>query len=45
MDHDQHPGHARWDPSGNPVIRDYQETNDRMHAVMAIELIKPWLNG
>lgn len=37
MNHDQHPGHKRSDPSENPVIRAYQEANDRMHADMAIE--------
>lgn len=45
MNHGQHPGHARPDPSGNPVIRYHQEANDPMHAAMAIEFIKPWLNG
>ncbi len=37
MEHDQHRGHMRSAPSENPVIRDYQEANDRMHADMAIE--------
>ena len=37
MNHDHHPGQKRSDPSDNPVIRDYQQANDRMHADMAIE--------
>lgn len=37
MNHDQHSDHNGSGPSDNPIIRDYQEANDRMHADMAIE--------
>jgi uncharacterized protein (DUF305 family) len=35
--HDPHAAHMSADMSDDPVIRAYQEANDRMHADMAIE--------
>lgn len=35
MEHDGHAAHGA--PADDPVIRAYQEANDRMHAAMAIE--------
>lgn len=35
--HDTHAAHMSSEPSDDPVIRAYQEANDRMHADMAIE--------
>lgn len=37
MDHDNHGEHGGSTQSTDPVIRDYQQANDRMHADMAIE--------
>ena len=37
MDHGGHAAHGTSTPSHDPVIRAYQEANDRMHADMAIE--------
>lgn len=37
MDHDNHRQHGGSTQSIDPVIRDYQQANDRMHADMAIE--------
>ncbi|MBI1620504.1 CopM family metallochaperone [Aquamicrobium zhengzhouense] len=37
MNHGEHAGHGTSTPSDNPVIRAYQEVNDKMHADMAIE--------
>lgn len=37
MNHDQHSANKGSVPSDNPIIRDYQAANDRMHADMAIE--------
>lgn len=37
MDHDNHGQHGGSTQSADPVIRDYQQANDRMHADMAIE--------
>lgn len=33
----EHAGHGASTPSDNPVIRAYQDVNDKMHANMAIE--------
>ena len=37
MNHGEHAGHGATAPSDNPVIRAYQQVNDKMHADMAIE--------
>ena len=37
MNHGEHAGHGPTAPSDNPVIRAYQQVNDKMHADMAIE--------
>ena len=37
MNHGEHAGHGASTPSDDPVIRAYQEVNDKMHADMAIE--------
>lgn len=37
MSRSEHAGHGASTPSDNPVIRAYQDVNDKMHADMAIE--------
>lgn len=37
MNRSEHAGHGASTPSDNPVIRAYQDVNDKMHANMAIE--------
>ncbi|MBE0560557.1 MULTISPECIES: DUF305 domain-containing protein [Hyphomicrobiales] len=37
MNHGEHAGHGATAHSDNPVIRAYQQVNDKMHADMAIE--------
>ncbi|EQB16363.1 CopM family metallochaperone [Novosphingobium lindaniclasticum] len=37
MTHHDHAGHGQAPASTDPVVRDYQEANDRMHRDMAIE--------
>lgn len=37
MSSSEHAGHGASTPSDNPVIRAYQDVNDKMHADMAIE--------
>ena len=37
MNRGEHAGHGASTPSDNPVIRAYQDVNDKMHADMAIE--------
>jgi uncharacterized protein (DUF305 family) len=37
MNHAHHTGHGSTAPSDNPIVREYQEANDRMHAGMALE--------
>lgn len=37
MNRSEHAGHGASTPSDNPVIRAYQDVNDKMHADMAIE--------
>jgi uncharacterized protein (DUF305 family) len=37
MDHAHHAGHGSTASLDNPIVREYQEVNDRMHADMAIE--------
>jgi uncharacterized protein (DUF305 family) len=37
MNHAHHAGHGSTAPPDNPIVREYQEANDRMHAGMALE--------
>lgn len=37
VNHGEHAGHGASTPFDNPVIRAYQDVNDKMHADMAIE--------